>query len=195
MRNRPHNLSDSWPLKTKEILKSSSMSVAKKILAYKVFLRPLLIFEWFEGRDREMKILEIQALKRIFATANERTLYKRYTDVDVTRYMKLQEIRWRRATGSDFGNLRRMLQELSKTCDPSPYFTRAGRGNKHPQHKPRCRRCPSCRSQCSSAPRHTFDVSDCTDCVSICTYCASSTRKVRRSARVANKKRMHYSRH
>ena len=167
--NVPCNLSYFWKIKTKEILKHSRLSVAKKILLYKIFLRPMLIFEWFEGRDNQMKNLEIQALRSIFVKTRKHSLYKYYTDIDVTRYIKLQEIRWRRATGSDFSNLRKMLQELSKTGDPSPYFTRAERGNKH-----HCR----CR-YCSSHHRHPCSVSNYSESVvptGTCAACAHMKR-------------------
>lgn len=189
MLNEPHNLSSIWKTKTKEILKSSHLSVAKKILAYKIFLRPMLIFEWFERRENDMKRLEIQALKRIFATNNERSLYKRYTDIDVTKYMKLQEIRWKRATGSDFGNLRRMLQELSRMGDPSPYFTDgAGRDSKNNKHhcRFRCCRCRQC--PCNQHHRHTHS----SHSMSTCMKSASSTRPMTERSTRRNKKRIHY---
>lgn len=174
MPNVRYNLSHFWKTKTKEILEHSRLSVAKKILLYKIFLRPMLIFEWFEGRDNEMKNLEIQALRRIFVRTDINRLYKRYTDIDVTRYIKLQEIRWRRATGSDFGSLRRMLQELSKTGDPSPYFTRARRVSKHHcrcGYDCRCRHCIN--GQCRHH-RHSRSVSYPNSEVSIgtCGVCA-----------------------
>lgn len=115
-----------WNKKIDEILNSSHMSPAKKILAYKLFLRPILLFNWFEGRHHEMKSLEIEALKRIFPGVNVKSLYSCYTDIDVAKYLKVEEIRWKRATGSGIRDIRRWLRGPSKTAaDPAQYFTRA----------------------------------------------------------------------
>lgn len=171
MQTGTRSLARFWLAKTEEILSCSHMSLAKKLLAYKIFLRPMLIYDWFEGCNNQFKTLEVQALKRIFATTSDNCLYDRYTDIDVTRYMKVQEIRWKRATGSHLGNLRRMLHALSKTAaDPSPYFTRACDKQKHYcQH-----RCPI---------ESTSDDSDLSSTITV----------LRRSCRLANKKRVQRS--
>lgn len=115
-----------WCTKTDQIIHAPQMSTAKKILAYKIFLRPMLIYDWFEGHNDKVKSLEVQFLRRVFGASSITRLYNKYTDIDVTKYMRLQEIRWRRATGSNIRNLRKMLHGLLESNDDiSLYFTTA----------------------------------------------------------------------
>lgn len=134
-----------WNQKSQEILKSADMPIAKKVLAYKIFLRPMLIYDWFEDEPRQLKMLEVKALRQIFGNCSEKNLYRKYTDIDVLSFMKLQGIRWKRATGSRIRNIRRMLHTLSSAADPSPYFAKANlchsqrRRNRAPKpNSPKC---------------------------------------------------------
>lgn len=155
-----------WNKKMDEILNIAHMSPAKKILAYKIFLRPILLFDWVEGRPQEMKSLEIQALKRIFPGVNVRSLYSCYTDIDVAKYLKVEEIRWKRATGSGIRDIRKLLRGPSKTAaDPAQYFTRA-----IDQSECSCECCTE-RTACTSAN----------------TNAPAETLTLRRSSRLANK--------
>lgn len=133
MPSRP--LSNKWCKKRDEILKTSNLSIPKKLLAYKILLRPMLIYKWFEFRQNKLAIkkLEAEALRLIFGTSTRnRCLYKKYTDLDVTAYMNIQAIRWRRATGSPVADLREMLHAISRyNEDPAPYFTRSCRHRRH----------------------------------------------------------------
>ncbi|CAG9787745.1 unnamed protein product [Diatraea saccharalis] len=113
-----------WYRKTKEIFSLPHMSRAKKVLAYKIFLRPMLVYQWFTVQPSQLKVLEIKALRQIFGNLCEHRLYEKYTDIDVVSYMKLQGIKWQKVTGSPIRNVRRMLYAVSKLSDdPTYYFT------------------------------------------------------------------------
>lgn len=117
-----------WCQKNQDILKSSKISVAKKILAYKIFLRPMLVYDWFEKQTSHIKVLEVKALRQIFGTCSEKRLYQKYTDIDVVSYMKLQGIKWQRRTSSRPNNLRRMLHTRTMSSsgdDSTKYFSKA----------------------------------------------------------------------
>lgn len=129
--------SRSWYQKSQEILKSANMPIAKKVLAYKIFLRPMLIYDWFEDQTSQFKVLEVKALKQIFGNSSEKNLYRKYTDIDVVSYMKLQGIRWKRTTGSRIRNIRRMLHTICSTDNPSPYFAKARLCHKNKRRVPK----------------------------------------------------------
>lgn len=116
-----------WRRKCQTILGCSGMSLANQVLAYKTFLRPILIYEWFEGHYEYIKQLEIEALAMIFGTRNEEVIYKRFTDLDVTCYLKVHELKWRRATGGSTQEDAKRLMKSSFTSksEPMPYFMRA----------------------------------------------------------------------
>lgn len=141
MSTNTRNLKRFWIAKTNQILKCPHLSLSKKILAYKIFMRPLLIYNWFEGCKFELKSLEVHALKRIFFASREKCLYKRYTDLDVTEHLNLQAIQWNRATRSPFNILRQMLHAVSETvADPTLYFTRASDKRMYCRHRSYCSR-------------------------------------------------------
>lgn len=120
------NFKRHWNVKCNEILKSSRMSTAQKLLAYKIFLRPILIYKWFEHNTDSLKKFEIQVLKKLLGASDERKLYKLYTDIDIKSYMKIERIRWERLTGSHVNNVRHLLSTVSNsTDDHGQYFTRA----------------------------------------------------------------------
>lgn len=154
-----------WCQKSQEILKSSQVSVAKKILAYKIFLRPMLIFDWYAEHPSKIKVLEIKALRQIFGACSENSLYQKFKDIDVVSYMKLQGIRWQRKTGSRLNSLRQLLHNTSEsTDDPAKYFSKAKiRGFRNKKI-----RGTKCRHVCSDP-------------------CAGPSHIVRRSSRLASK--------
>lgn len=156
MTNSPNiNLKRRWRKMCNETLKPKNVTIAKKILAYKIFMRPLLIYDWFAGHHDQIKKLEVQALRQIFGNFNETQLYVKYTDIDVTCYMRLQESRWEISNPTQAGLLRSMLHAVSKTADdPLPYFTSNNQCDRTRQHRParRSRRARAYRHPRS--PRH-----------------------------------------
>ncbi|GBP70385.1 hypothetical protein EVAR_45652_1 [Eumeta japonica] len=99
----------------RELLNSPLESVATKVLAYKVFMRPLLVYEWYdEKRARDMKSLEICALAHIFRTRDKNLLYSLYSDVDVNNYIRLNNLNWQRASRCKPSVLHRLLQQHSR---------------------------------------------------------------------------------
>lgn len=116
-----------WHKITKKILKQPRMSVAKKLLAYKVFFRPMLIYHWFQGCGNSLKELEVYALRQIFGNCSEESLYERYTDMSITCYLRLQALIWKRATSrrASVTNVRNMLHAACRSSNDSmPYFTK-----------------------------------------------------------------------
>ncbi|CAB3226774.1 unnamed protein product [Arctia plantaginis] len=115
-----------WLTKTKQILQNPEISEAEKILAYKVFMRPLLMYNWFNRHIGSLKAMEVSVLRQVFGPMNISNLYKRYTDIDVAGYIKIEDIRWYRTSHSTRSVVRKALDALSKTAaDPTPYFVRA----------------------------------------------------------------------
>lgn len=132
-----------WRSKTKQIMQNSEISVAEKILAYKVFMRPLLMYKWFDKRIGSLKAMEAKFLRQVFGPMNISNLYKRYTDIDVAGYIKIEDIRWYRTSRSARSVVRKALGALSKTAvDPTPYFVRAADRSKYR------RRCESSNDKC-----------------------------------------------
>lgn len=125
------NLSKYWLIKITQYLKLSNIPIAKKVLAYKIFLRPILTYYWFHKNCDKVEYLEVQALRTIFKKHSTKHLYNEFSDIDIRSYQKIEGIKWRKATGLDLGTLRRLLQSSSKfLCDPSVYFRRAAERSK-----------------------------------------------------------------
>lgn len=128
-----------WHKIMKQILKQPGISIEKKLLAYKVFLRPMLIHNWFQESAESAKILEVKALRQIFGKFTEERLYERYTDINITCYLRLQELVWKRATSSHDTNVRNMLSAVCQSRDPTPYFTN-GTGRQRQSYRRRRQR-------------------------------------------------------
>lgn len=124
-----------WKKKRNEIFRYHETSLTQKLLAYKIFLRPLLIYFWYEGQDLQYNNLEIQTLRKIFGKKNIKHLYRLYTDIDVTRYLNLLQITWKKATGSDISNLRGLIKSLVKNSrflkNPALYYRQCIKTKNH----------------------------------------------------------------
>lgn len=118
-----------WNRLRNQILKSQ-ISKPKKILAYKVFLRPMLLYRWFTSSKRLLKSLEVQALKDIFGKRNEKFLYEKFSDCNIENYQRIEEIRWKRRTKMSPQSAQNMLTRALPE-DSTSYFTRSLERKRH----------------------------------------------------------------
>lgn len=148
-------LGKEWTKIREQISKMKQVPLAQKILFYKVFLRPLLIFNWVEGCANDLKAIEMKVLKQIFETGREDQVYKQYSDVDVSCYLKLQESIW-----SPWNTLHpKILKSMHRTTKDSdnscPYFLRAFRPTIRQRRRCNHRRWTRARCQRSRFPRQS----------------------------------------
>lgn len=101
-----------WNKNDFTLFSSPSISIENKLLAYKVFLRPKLIYEWYKNRHEKLKKLELKVLKTIFDTSNQTQIYRMYSEVDVTRLAQVQTLRWQRASNMAIECLQRTLDSF-----------------------------------------------------------------------------------
>lgn len=125
MKIKNAHLEKQWTTIREQISKLGSVPLAQKILFYKVFIRPLLIFNWAKGRANDLKAIELEALKHIFADGRQKEVYRQYSDIDISCYLKLQESRWSRWNPLSPNFLKSMLHATKDSGDPCPYFVRA----------------------------------------------------------------------
>lgn len=118
-------LEKQWIKIRQQILKLGQVSLAQKILFYKVFIRPLLIFNWVKGCANDLKTIEMEVLKKIFEDGRQREIYRQYSDIDVSCYLKLQESKWSRWNAQFPNFLKSKLLGTKDFDDPCPYFVRA----------------------------------------------------------------------
>lgn len=118
-------LEKQWTNIRDQISKLGQVPVAQKILFYKVFIRPLLIFNWIKGCANDLKAIEMETLKQIFGDERQTEVYRQYSDIDVSGYLKLQESRWSPWKPLSKNFLKSMLHATKHSCDPCPYFVRA----------------------------------------------------------------------
>lgn len=173
-------LEKQWTKIHEEISKLGQVPVAQKILFYKVFIRPLLIFNWVKGCANDLKAIEMEALKQIFRDGRQKEVYRQYSDIDISCYLKLQESRWSPWNPPRPNFLKSMLQATKHSGDPCPYFVRALKLPKaRPTIRPRRTRIQPRRSPGLHSP-----VSDETDSESFIDSLIDSTLISERSLRL-----------
>lgn len=182
-------LEKQWTQIHGQISKLGQVPLAQKILFYKVFIRPLLIFNWVKGCANDLKAIEIETLKQIFGDGNQRDVYRQYSDIDISCYLKLQESRWSRWNSLYPNFLKTMFHETKKSGDPCPYFVRAltlpkARATLR-QRRTRAQRRRSPRS----SSYETLDSQSFVDSLIDTTLCSELNLRPRRSLRLANKNR------
>lgn len=118
-------LKKQWLKIREQISKLGQVPLAEKILFYKVFIRPLLIFNWVKGRANDLKAVETKALKQIFGEVEQREVYSQYSDIDISCYLKVQECRWARRYSLSRNFLKSKFGATKDFADPFPYFVRA----------------------------------------------------------------------
>lgn len=107
----------------------SSVPLAMKILAYKIFFLPILLQSWFKDTS-QLEQLEIKTLKQIFGNYDERYLYKMYSGLCLPSFIKLLEIKWKRRTGLSSKYLLKVLNSYPyNTFDSNDYFTLSTKHN------------------------------------------------------------------
>lgn len=119
-----NNLCQYWQKMCIRLLKRPKLSSSTKILIYKLFLRPLLIYNWFESSTSQIKYLEYHALKQIFNKSCKKYLYKKYTDVEVTAYCAILQIECKRVSGFNPNIIRKLLQSCTRNVKTHIYFNR-----------------------------------------------------------------------
>lgn len=125
MKTKTTFLEKQWAKIRKQISKLGQVPLAQKILFYKVFIRPLLIFNWVKGCTNDLKAIEREVLKQIFGEGGPREVYSQYSDIDISCYMKVQEFRWSRKNSLSPNFLKSKLRATKDFDDPFTYFVRA----------------------------------------------------------------------
>lgn len=87
-----------WTRLKDKVLTPPQMSVAEKVLAYKLFLRPILVHSWLDNNSIDLKSLEVKAMREIFGNISVSSLYEKFTDCDICTFVQVEQIRWTRAT-------------------------------------------------------------------------------------------------
>lgn len=100
---------------------SGNIPKPTKLAAYKVFLRPILTYFWFDER-RNLQALELKALRKIFGNSDIDDLYSKYPDLELPKLLTMQELRWNHATGGFARVTKKIITKSMKNCDVTSVF-------------------------------------------------------------------------
>lgn len=186
-------LEKQWTKIREQISKLRQVPLAQKILFYKVFIRPLLIFNWIKGCANDLKAIEAETLKQIFGDERQRNVYRHYSDIDISCYLKLQESRWSRWNSLCPNFMKTMFHATKNSVDPCPYFIRAltvpkARATLR-QRRTRLQRRRFLRPSTPPDSDDTLDSESFVNSLIDATFCSEESFRPRRSLRIANKKR------
>lgn len=88
----------SWNWKRRcRLFKSISLPIAHKVLIYKIFYRPVLLSSWYRFGS-QLKSMEMEILRHIYGAHGEQRLYTMYSDIDLSRYAEVLDMKWRKST-------------------------------------------------------------------------------------------------